>query len=154
MQYLTISKLLNNLNRQKQLYLDMLSLTQKESELILNADIENLSKVVAVKEALIKELGGAEVERLDMVQELKIEDLMQQYPAKANELNQAKNELKEVLKDINEAASKNASFIQKALSGIGYIKNLFEIDDSSIIYRKNNSGNKSTAKNLVLDEKV
>lgn len=147
MRHQAIIKLLDNLSRQKLLHLDLLELAKKETDLLLNADLKNLSNVTTITETVIRKIEEAEGERIDIMSELtggsgtksfelSMDNLIKEYPQETDELLQIKKELNILLENIKTVASKNTKLIKRALSGIDYIKNLFNEYGLSVLNEK------------------
>lgn len=159
MQQQNIKELTNNLARQKQLYIDLLELSKKETEYLNAGDIEGLSNVLAVIETIIKTLGEVEASRQKIIngslvgqqgEEAKLSGIINKYPEEAEELRKFQSELIELIEEISKTENKNAALIKKALSDIDYMKNLFVEDTSGIYTKKGKNGNS----NFLLDHKI
>lgn len=160
MQQKIINRLSDNLTRQKQLYLDMLELSQKEAEYLAEGNIDGLSKVLAVIETITKTIGEVEADRQDMImqfsdasgmdKDIRLSDIIKSHPEEADKLRLIQNELVGLMKEISNTENKNAKLIKKALADIDYMKNLFTEDDSGIYTKKGKNGNN----NFLLNEKI
>lgn len=159
MQQQNIKNLANNLARQKQLYADLLELSVKESEYLSNGNIEGLSNVLAVIETIIAALGEVESTRRELIskfsleepgKEVKLSDIIKQYPEESDELCVLQGELIELMEEIGKTENKNAKLIKKALTDIDYMKNLFIEDTAGIYTKKGKNGNS----NFLLDKKI
>lgn len=161
MQHKTIKELTDNLSKQKQLYTDLFELTKKESEILVEGDIDALSNVLAVIEAIIKTLGEVEADRQGIVSEfaesaglgsqIRLQDIVDSDSVQADDLMAMQKELIEIMEKISIVETKNTKLIKKALTGIDYMKNLFG-EEKPATYTK--EGNRDGNNNFLLDKKM
>lgn len=162
----SIEQLLLAIKKEYELYEEVLKLSKRKSDLIINGEISELSDITAKEQTMILGIGKIEEIRVSIVMNIKkelgfaevvdINDLADKLGGEAGkELMALRNDFTNLLKEVKSSNDLNGKLLQQSLEYIEFNRNLLStIDDTAPIYNHKADDNAYTKETSMFDLKV
>lgn len=162
----SIEQLLLAIKKEYELYEEVLKLSKRKSDLIINGEISELSDITAKEQTMILGIGKIEEIRVSIVMNIKkelgftevvdINDLADKLGGEAGkELMALRNDFSDLLKEVKSSNDLNGKLLQQSLEYIEFNRNLLStIDDTAPIYNHKADDNAYTKETSMFDLKV
>jgi len=121
-----VDLLIGNMKNQKEIYRELLALSEKKTDVLVKGDVKALEEITEVEQEMILKLGRIESERMEIVESLcggettaeKLKDIL---PAdKKKEFESIVEELKGILLKLQRSNEVNEKLIRGALEYINF----------------------------------
>ena len=138
-----IECLVDILNRETELFNDILNVSKNKTKIIINGDVKGLEKIINLEQAMVLKIGKLEDEREKALtniskdlegkeEELNISNLLKKLPKEtANELKECRFKIKEIIGEIKNTNVLNSKLIKDSLDFINFSVSLFS--DSGVV---------------------
>ncbi|KXG78812.1 hypothetical protein AN618_01500 [Fervidicola ferrireducens] len=121
-----VDQLIGNLKNQTELYRELLSLSEKKTDVLVKGDVKTLGEITDVEQEMILKLGKMESERMKIAQSLcggettaeKLKEILPEE--KKKEFDRIAEELKEILLKLQHRNEINEKLIRRALEYINF----------------------------------
>ncbi len=158
MEELYFRKMLDNLKEQLQEYKQLLKFSEQKRSSLVTANMDELNLVVKAEETLIKTIGGLEVQRLEIQENLArtlnipSEDLYWDNlktianPKTKEELEKITLELRKIINQLSEINSVNQKLLDQALKLVQFSVNVMAGETERTYVKPSGQGNLNVPK--------
>lgn len=161
-----LDKLIDLLNQQKDIYLDLLDISKKKTEVIIEANVAELENITKIEQVLILKMGKLEESFDTILKDMKLQlsieddkvnmssiiDLLEE-PDK-NKLDSIRNDMFNIIKELEKTNKHNSGLIKNSLDYIDFSINLFSNSNSVSSTGYANSGDIQVNKRSFFDKKL